>query len=606
MRRFALCEPCRAEYEDPADRRFHAQPIACPACGPRLELWDMAGSVRAAGDDALRAAADLLRRGGIAAVKGLGGFQLLVDARDQEAVSRLRRRKVREEKPLALLFPGLPLLQEHCEVSAAERDLLLSPQAPIVLLRRRGSPAPSSVRVADAVAPRNPYLGCMLPYTPLHHLLLAELSFPVVATSGNRSDEPICTDEREALVRLNGIADVFLVHDRPIARPVDDSVARITLGRELLLRRARGYAPLPVLVTGPLPPVLATGAHLKNTVAVTGGRQVCLSQHIGDLETLPALDAFRRAAADLPRLLDVTPRVVACDAHPDYFSTRFAEGLDLPVVRIQHHHAHVLACLADNELTGRVLGVAWDGTGHGADGTAWGGEFLLVEGADFRRVAYFRPFRLPGGDKAAREPRRTALGVLHELFGDGLFDREGLAPLAAFSAAELRVLRGMLAGGVHSPLTSSAGRLFDAVASLVDLRQVSRYEGQAAMELEFCLEGAEVTESYPFDIDSDGVIDWRPAMRAVLSEREVGVATGRIAARFHNTLAEAIAAVAWRVREERVVLTGGCFQNTYLLGRAVHRLREEGFQVFWHRRVPPNDGGVALGQAVAACLRGQV
>jgi hydrogenase maturation protein HypF len=440
----------------------------------------------------------------------------------------------------------------------------------------------------------------MLPYTPLHHLLLAELGFPVVATSGNRSDEPICTDEHEALARLGGIADVFLVHDRPIARPVDDSVARVVLGRELLLRRARGYAPLPLAVDESLPPVLATGAHLKNTVAVAQERQVCLSQHLGDLETASAWESFRRAAADLPRLFDLEPQVVACDAHPDYLSTRFAEALGLPVVRVQHHHAHVLACVAENGLSGPVLGVSWDGTGYGPDGTVWGGEFLRAEGADFRRVAHLRPFRLPGGDRAAREPRRVALGLLHTMLGADLFDRPGTSLLGAFTAAELRVLRGALERGVNAPLTSSAGRLFDAVAAIVGLRQVGRFEGQAAMELEFAADGARTDEDYPIPLDADGVLDWEPMVRAVLDDRNRATPIGTVAAKFHNSLAEAVVAVARRVGEPRVVLTGGCFQNARLLERSVLRLLGAGFEVYWHRQVPPNDGGIALGQVVAA------
>lgn len=592
MRRFAMCERCRAEYENPGDRRFHAEPIACPDCGPHLELWDAAGQVVARRGEALHLAAEEIRRGRVVAVKGLGGVQLLCDARNEDAVTALRRRKGRDEKAFALMVPDLAAAVDLCAVSAAEDCLLASPEAPIVLLRRRPGDG-----VAGAVAPGNPALGVMLPYTPLHHLLLADLGFPVVATSGNRSDEPICTDERQAVTRLAGIADVFLVHDRPIARHVDDSVVRVVLGRELILRRARGYAPAPVPIGEPLPPVLATGAHLKNTIALAIGNGVCLSQHLGDLDTPAAREAFRHAADDLPRLHAVRPVAVACDLHTDYASTRHARATGLPVVAVQHHFAHVLACLADNGVSGPALGVAWDGTGHGSDGTAWGGEFLRVAGAGFERVAHLRTFRLPGGDRAAREPRRAALGVLHALFGsDGLTEH---LPPGAFADAELALLRAALDRGVNAPLTSSAGRLFDAVASLVGLRQVGTFEGQAAAELEWAAEPVETDEVYPVPLDG-AVIDWGPAVRAVLAEVAGFVPVDRIAARFHNTLTEAIAAVARRVGERRVALTGGCFQNVALLTRTVARLRADGFEPLWHRQVPPNDGGVALGQVIAA------
>jgi hydrogenase maturation protein HypF len=595
MKRFPLCDRCRAEYHDPTNRRFHAEPNACPTCGPRLDLWDTSGKTLATHDDALRATATALRGGEMVAVKGLGGFHLFADARNNEVVSNLRRRKAREEKPFAVMFPSLAALQASCDVSVGEERLLCSPEAPIVLLRRK-EPGPE---MAPAIAPGNPYFGAMLPYTPLHHLLLSELGVPVVATSGNRSDEPICTDEREALQRLGGIADRFLVHNRPIVRPVDDSVVCAVLGREMVLRRARGYAPAPLSVREPLPPLLAVGAHLKNTVAVAVGRQVFLSQHLGDLETAPAFEAFRAAAADLPRLYDCRPAAVACDAHPDYLSSQFAEQTGLPVVRVQHHHAHVLACMAEHDLAGAVLGVAWDGTGHGDDGTAWGGEFLRVTDARFERLAHFRPFRLPGGDRAAREPRRSALGLLYELLGDAAFTRLDLAPLRAFTAAERGVLRTVLERRLNAPLTSAAGRLFDAVAALVGLRQVARFEGQAAMELEFAIDDSTAEAYDPLRSDA-GILDWELLTLEILRDLEHHVPTGVIAAKFHNSLAEVIVAVARQSGMERVVLTGGCFQNRRLLERAVTRLEAAGFRPYWHCRLPPNDGGIAVGQIMAA------
>ncbi|MBN1270529.1 MAG: carbamoyltransferase HypF [Kiritimatiellae bacterium] len=609
MKRFQMCDACRAEYENPADRRFHAQPIACPKCGPQLALWNADGKTTADRHAALLAAAAALSEGRIVALKGLGGFQILVDARNAGAVRRLRAHKQREEKPFALMYPSLDAARADCEVSPIEERLLLSSEAPIVLLCRRGRPEFLQPAADCPVAPRNPRLGIMLPYTPLHHLLMRELGFPVIATSGNLSEEPICIDEHDALERLAGMADFFLVHDRPVARHVDDSIVRVTAGREAVLRRARGYAPLPVRVKDDLEPVVAVGGHLKNTVAVAAGRQIFVSQHIGDLETPRALDAFKHALSDLQGLYDVRPRHVACDMHPDYLSTKHAHSMGMPVVAVQHHHAHIAACMAENELDGHVLGVAWDGTGYGTDGTVWGGEFLRATLADFERVAHFKTFRLPGGEMAIREPRRAALGLLYEALSEDLFTMEDLAPMRAFTESERKTLRRVLAKSVHAPVTSSAGRLFDVVASLLDLCQVSRFEGQAAMELEFALAGAETDDAYGFDIEGTGipanpwVVDWTGMIGAVLKDLEDRTPPGLVSAKFHNSLVEVIADIAELAREERVVLSGGCFQNRYLTERAVRRLAEEGFRPYWHQRIPPNDGGICLGQAVVAGVR---
>jgi len=607
MKAFALCERCRREYEDPTDRRFHAQPIACPACGPQLELWDAAGRAVARRDEALLETAAAIRAGKIAAVKGLGGFHLIADARNDDAVARLRARKRREEKPLALMFPDIAAVRRACEVSELEERLLRAPEAPIVLLERREVAGIDPV--APSVAPGNPCLGVMLPYTPLHHLLMRELGFPVVATSGNLSDEPICIDEHEALERLRSIADLYLVHDRPIVRQVDDSVVRVVLGRELMLRRARGYAPLPWNLGKALPAILAVGGHLKNAVAWTRGGNVFLSQHIGDLESGEAFAAFRRVIDDLVRLHDVRPAHVAVDMHPDYISAKYARSLGLPLLAVQHHHAHVAACAAENELSGRVLGVSWDGTGYGPDGTIWGGEFLLADEDSFRRIAHWRCFRLPGGERAVKEPRRAAVGLLYEMLGERAFEPPLPAPLAACTAAERMLFRRMLAGAIHSPLTSSAGRLFDAVASLAGIRQTNAYEGQAAMELEFAVPRDPPADRYPFRIAGSGpggeaagawVLDWEPMMRDILRDLQRGTSPGIVAARFHNTLAAAIVEVARLAGEERVVLSGGCFQNSYLTRRAVECLEAAGFRPYRHQRIPPNDGGIALGQACVA------
>ena len=693
MKGFTMCPQCQAEYDDPSDRRFHAQPNACPVCGPQLELWCSGDRQNAANfsfkkvqprsaersHEVLCAAAKAIGEGKIVAVKGLGGFHLMVAADNDRAVQLLRERKHREEKPFALMFPSLDAVKAECEVSVLEERLLRSPESPIVLLKKIANRKSS---IANAVAPGNPHLGAMLPYTPLHHLLMVELNSPIVATSGNLSDEPICTDEHEARERLGGIADVFLVHNRPIARHVDDSIVRVLLDRELVLRRARGYAPLPVLLRsaecgmGYAAPadhrraglaaqptktpnsVLAVGAHLKNTIALSVGPQVFLSQHIGDLETEPAHTAFRRVIADFERLYAIRPQIVAADLHPDYLSTRFAREIvaqasstagssgvpaagsspaeqgrsanpqagSLRYLGVQHHIAHVLSCMADNELSPLALGVSWDGTGYGLDGTIWGGEFFLVTDQSIERVAHLRPFRLPGGDQAVREPRRTALGLLYEIFGDAVFGQKDRAPVTAFSQTELAALKTALARKLNSPVTTSLGRLFDAISSLVSLRQQTHFEGQAAMELEFALDGIEIDEAYELPIvdceirgaargdhrsagqaacpaknpNSAFVLDWSAMVEAILSDVKAGISVGKISARFHNALAEAIIAVARHVGENHVVLTGGCFQNRYLTERAVRRLQAEGFQPYWHQRVPPNDGGIALGQVIAA------
>ena len=690
MKAFMMCPQCQAEYDDPRNRRFHAQPNACPVCGPRLELWRSGVRQNAANSsitrdqprsaersyEALLAAAQAIHECKVLAVKGLGGFHLMTDARNDKAIQLLRERKQREEKPFALMFPSLESVKAECEVSPLEERLLRSPEAPIVLLKKIGN---RQSAIGNSIAPGNPYLGVMLPYTPLHHLLLAELGFPVVATSGNLSDEPICTDEHEALERLRGIADVFLVHNRPIVRHVDDSIVRVMLDRELVLRRARGYAPLPITLN-PQPrkgawlprgftpstlnpqPILAVGAHLKNAVALSVGNQVFISQHIGDLETEQAHFAFRRVIADFEKLYEAKPQIIAADLHPDYLSTKFALERRPParhesenagdqhavpeagvpiVMQVQHHIAHVLSCMAENEIAPPALGVSWDGTGYGLDGTVWGGECFIVTEDKVERFAHLRPFHLPGGDKAVKEPRRTALGLLHEIFGDQVFEQKKLAPVATFSSAELATLKTMLAKKLNSPVTTSMGRLFDTVASLINLRQQIRFEGQAAMELEFALDGVKTDECYELSLVKGAeqsragvpparrarqreqtketpfvslretgagetpallslVLDWSPMIEAILVDVQHGVNLGIISAKFHNALVESIVAVAKHAGQNRVVLSGGCFQNRYLTERAVRRLQAEGFRPYWHQRVPPNDGGIALGQVVAA------
>lgn len=629
MAGFTLCPACDAEYAAETDRRFHAEPIACHTCGPRLCLWNEQGREVADGEEALQQAVSLLEQGLVLAVKGLGGFQLWVDARSQEAVQRLRNRKRRPDKPFALLFPSIEGIRRYCLLSLEEEALVRSPQAPIVLVRKR-----RDAGLAARVAPGNPYLGAMLSATPLHHLLMASLQHPVVATSGNRSEEPIVTDERDAVVRLKGIADAFLVHDRPIARPMDDSVVLVVESRTaenhdrgvvgkprpemMIIRRARGYVPQAIRWSDDLPdgmqsPILAVGGHLKNTVALLTGDRVMLSQHLGDLSTVEADRAFRQAIEDLQRLLQVTPLAIACDLHPDYRSTNFARelaaNLSVPLVPVQHHHAHVASCMAEHQLDGEVLGIAWDGAGYGGDGQVWGGEFFLASYQQFMRFASLRPFRLLGGVAAIREPSRSAAAVLWELMGENMLEDD--LPSWGVTHGQRVQWGSLLRSGIASPWTTSMGRLFDTVASLTGLCRESSFEGQAAMAVQFAAErGMETSEGskegYPMDLvsyqnpDTKWLIDWRPMVSAMLDNLHRGHRLEQIAARFHAGLAAATVRVAQAAGLPRIVLTGGCFQNRLLLSLVRRRLEEAGFEVYSHSLVPPNDGGLSLGQAVIA------
>jgi hydrogenase maturation protein HypF len=611
--RFVLCEACRAEYEAPENRRFHAESTACPVCGPGLVLWGADGQVSAEWEGALQQTCRIIRAGGIVAVKGIGGFHLWVDATSEEAVQRLRARKRRPYKPFAVMFPSLEAIRRHCNLSPGEAEWLTSPEAPIVILQRL-----EDISLVQGVAPGNATVGAMLPYTPLHHLLMSELEVPVVATSGNRSDEPIVTDEQEARRRLADIADAFLIHDRPIARPMDDSVVRMARSGPIVLRRARGLVPrtirLPESIARHIEgPVLAVGGHLKNTVALLDADRVLLSQHLGDLSTLETEYAVRQAIDDLQWLLRVKPRAVTCDLHPDYRSTRLAEELagrwDVPLIRVPHHHAHVAACMAEHGATGEVLGIAWDGSGYGTDGSLWGGEFLLATYRESERVAHLHPFRLPGGEQAAREPRRAALAVRWETFGaQGC--RAGSEERTEWKEQEQLVA--MLARQIQSPVTTSMGRLFDAVASMLGLCQVASFEGQAAMALE--QEGMRASvpgedEAYPIPLVSRAeaprrwIADWRPMIELIADDLSRGIERSRIAHRFHRSLADLIGQAAERVGVRQVVLTGGCFQNVLLADLARARLESAGFVTLTHREIPPNDGGLALGQAVIAATQ---
>jgi len=612
MARFVMCPQCASEYHDPTDRRFHAQPNACSHCGPTIALAGSGTFVPTPaeygfGKLALSVMSDvrrLLREGAIIAIKGLGGFQLACDAANAEAVQQLRRRKKRSDKPFALMARDLPAVEEICAVSNEEREMLQSRERPIVVLRRRsGSP------ISSFVAPGNHTLGVMLPYTPLHALLFGEdPSAPsefaaLVMTSGNISDEPIVTSNQEAWQRLAKVADWTLFHDRDIYMRVDDSLARSFEGKPRLLRRSRGFAPYPIDLGHPLEELLACGAELKNTFCLTKERYAILSQHIGDVENLETLQFFQETLGNLKKLFRVEPRAVAHDLHPLYMTTRLAKELDLPKIGIQHHHAHIASCMAENQLRERVIGVALDGTGYGTDGQIWGGEFLTAGFDGFERQAHIRYVPLAGGDKAVLQPWRSALSWIKETFGQQL--PADLPLWQQVPSREMKLVSQMLDRGVNTILTSSCGRLFDAVSALIGLRSTVNFEGQAAIELEMVAQSG-VDDHYAFEIEGAAPmqIDFRPMVLEIVRQVQQGEPEGRIAARFHNTLAAAISEICSRIARsqhlQRVCLSGGTFQNMYLLERTVTRLRQSGFEVFMHSIVPPNDGGISLGQAIIA------
>lgn len=607
MARFVLCPACRGEYEDPRNRRFHAQPTCCPSCGPRLQALDGRGRAVET-DDPLAVAVEALRQGRIVAVKGLGGYHLACDAGNGPAVAELRRRKHRDEKPLAVMVADLRGARTLGEVAPAEGALLVAPRRPIVLLRRRPGAA-----VADAVAPQNPSLGVMLPYTPLHHLLLRALDgVPLVMTSGNPADEPISYDDRDARGRLAGIADLFLTHDRPIHLRCDDSVTRLVAGAELPLRRSRGDAPQPLeLPEACRRPTLALGGQLKVTFALGRGRHAFLSHHIGDLDHYEAYRAYGEAIDHYERLFAIRPEWLVHDLHPDYASTRYATqraGADsIPRLAVQHHHAHVASGMAENGLDEPVLGVAFDGAGFGTDGAIWGGEFLAADYRSFRRAAHLRYVAMPGGEQAVREPWRMAAAYLADA------GQEDTPLRGHIPAPALATLRRMIERRISSPLTSSVGRLFDAVAALAGLRRRVSYEGQAAMELEWRAAEVAPDGTYPFDLQetqegdppaSTLVIDPRPLICEVAAEARRGRDPAVIGRRFHSTLVEIVAQVCARLRTETglaaVVLSGGVFLNALLTREVVERLTHDGFRVYRHRRVPPGDGGLCLGQLAIA------
>ena len=629
---FTMCPQCQAEYEDPLNRRFHAQPNACWDCGPKLQVWDRAG-VKIKDVDPIAHTIATLKAGQIVAVKGLGGFHLAADASNADAIARLRERKRRVEKPFAIMVPNLSQAEELCELSKPEAEALESIQRPIVLLRRK-----SRDLIADQVAPYNRELGVFLPYTPVHHLLFAEGGFKaLVMTSGNLSEEPIAIDNEDARKRLSGLADSFVVHNREILLRCDDSVVRVSSALPAIapqapqsralncrarregaectekiqqLRRSRGFVPVPVFLRDEVPCILAVGGELKNTLCLTKGKHAFLSQHIGDLENLESYKFFEEAIRHLRTILEIQPAAIAYDLHPDYFPTKWALQQDgKHVVGVQHHHAHIASCMAENHLDGKVIGFALDGTGYGTDGNVWGGEVLLADYDNFERAAHFEYVPMPSGAAAIREPWRMAVGYLARHFGRDFVERD-LPFLRNIKIENLETLLRMLERKINSPQTSSCGRLFDAVAAIAGVRQFVNYEAQAAIELEMAMSGTAENDAYPFNLGRENsplIIGTRPLFEALLRDITRGVPTATISARFHNGLVELFASIANLLRErtnlDRVCLSGGTFNNVYLANNLRRRLHADKFQVFTHSQVPAGDGGLSLGQAMIASYR---
>ena len=602
MKKFQMCPACRREYEDPFNRRFHAQPNACPVCGPQLELVD-AGGKKVEGEDIIKKASQLLKKGKIIAIKGLGGFLLAADATSPKTVNRLRRRKKRPTKPLAVMVASLDEAKKHCAINEAEANLLTSPASPIVLMKwREGS------TITKAVAPGLKYLGLMLPYTPLHHLLLREVGRPLVMTSGNLSEEPIASDNDEAIKRLGGIADYFLRHNRDIHARYDDSVTMVAGGSPRFVRRARGYAPHPIHLTHPSRQVLACGAEEKNTFCLVRESYAFLSQHIGDMENMETLEHFINTIKLYEKLFRIKPEIIAHDMHPEYLATKYAKELavqeGLKLVAVQHHHAHIAACMADNGLETPVIGVALDGTGYGTDGHIWGGEFLTADYHSFTRMGHLEYLPLPGGTLAIKKPYRTALGYLLAL---GL-DFKKLPFTKDINSPEIDIIQSQLARKINAPLTSSLGRLFDATSALVGFRGEITYEAQAAIALEMLAHDATgETGHYPFSVtETDGVsiIKLQDLIAAIIGDLEQKTPKASIAMKFHNTVARMVLdlckVIAAGTGLKRVAICGGVFQNRLLLEKALSLLEEGGFEVFTHHQVPPNDGSIALGQAAIA------
>lgn len=600
MKHFRMCEKCQAEYDDPGNRRFHAQPNACGDCGPFLTLYDSNRNI-IGGQDLVKTTAELLKQGHIVAIKGLGGFHLAADAENDEAVHKLRKRKLREEKPFAIMALDAERIKKFAVVEPGEEDLLSSFRRPIVLLRKK-DPNP----VSREISPGNKYFGTMLPYTPLHYLLMRHDFTALVMTSGNRSEEPISIDNEDAFNRLSDIADYFLIHNRDIYLRSDDSIVKKTSGATRFIRRSRGYVPAPVFLKRKIRPVLACGAELKNTVCIAKDDRAFLSQHIGDLENLSSIEFFELTIRHMKRILDVNPEIVACDLHPDYLSTKYALSMkNMEVIRVQHHHAHIAGCMAENMIDGPVIGLSFDGTGYGEDGRIWGGEIMIAEKGNYSRVAHISYVPMPGSAAAIREPWRMAISYLYDAFGEDMLDLD-VPVLKKTGNDKIRVIADMISKKINSPETSSLGRLFDGVSAILGIRNRVCFEGQAAMELEM-MSGEHIDEKYDYEwINEGGIykIPTAPIVRDIVSDVQKKVGFSVIGGKFHNTLISLFAELCEKIKKEtgvgKAALSGGVFQNSMLLSGMIRALEEKEFEVYTHKLVPANDGGISFGQAVIA------
>lgn len=615
MKHFKMCKRCQAEYDDPENRRFHAQPNACAACGPHVTLYDNKGK-RVSTQNTINQTIELLKEGHIVAIKGLGGFHLAVNAEDHHAVIRLRKRKHREEKPLAMMSYNLENISKYAHIAPEEEKLLKSSQRPIVILQKK---EPNSL--SEEVSPRNRYFGTMLPYTPLHYLLLQKDFTALVMTSGNLSEEPIAIDNEDAFKRLSDIADYFLIHNREIYLRSDDSIVKETAGASRFIRRSRGYTPIPVFLKQGVSQILACGAELKNTVCLTKKNNAFLSQHIGDLENLATYEFFELTIEHMKRILDIDPEIIAFDLHPDYLSTRYAKELkNIKKIPVQHHHAHIVSCMAENRLDGPVIGLSFDGTGYGIDGSIWGGEVFVAEADQFRRAAYLSYIPMPGSARAIKEPWRMAVSYLYHAFNESFWGLD-IPLFQTIDEKKINIIVDMISKKINSPFTSSLGRLFDGVAAIIGLRNQVFFEGQAAMELEMLADpplpfrtgqwctGQKSMTTYDYEwVSNDGYnVLLEPMIRGVVKDMKEGVHPSEISGKFHMTLIYLFSELCQVIRKEdglnRVILSGGAFQNSLLLTGLTQALEEKSFQVFTHHLVPTNDGGISLGQAIIAAAK---
>ncbi len=627
MSKFQMCSECEQEYYNPDDRRFHAQPNACHDCGPQLQLWDKKGVCLSHFNEALIQTANLIKEGKIIAVKGLGGFHLIVDARNNLAVQTLRRRKNRPQKPFAVMYPNLTQIKDHCLVSKKEEEFLFSVASPIVLLKKisqlnniNSSTISSDLLLennhllSEEIAPNNPYLGVMLPYTPLHHLLLKELNFPVIVTSGNLNNEPICIDESEALIRLNSLADYFLIHDRQILHPVDDSLVRVIDNQLMILRRGRGYAlhttKRTICQEQKEMKILALGGHLKNTMAITKDNQIFASQHIGNLESLDTIKTYQKTIKHFTKIYNFEPDIIACDAHPDYYSSQYAQELSnrkkskIPIIKVQHHLAHIFSVIVEHNLKLPLLGIAFDGTGYGLDNTIWGGEFFVITDSNIIRIGSFLPFPLIGGNQAILEPKRIGLALLNTVFNQLENVPKNLEIINSYSPEKLHLFQTIINQKINTPLTSSVGRLFDGIATLLNIIDRVTFEGQAAMALEFLTEDLKVDKTYNFHWQYEpnicNYIDWKPIVKEIIEDYLNKKSLNLIATKFHLTLIQIILLISKKIDTKTIVLSGGCFQNKYLLENTINTLRNNKFNPYWGQKIPLNDGGLAIGQIAFA------